>query len=794
MNETNVKTVKKIKKIKKIKKVVVTEDTRYQTFGIDTEFKSDKQFPKSENKEYSKIVNLDCVDSKYNDVVVKKVKKVVKSVEPTYYVHTCGYDYVVDTIDADVAFSGTKDECDDWMKEHSIVEGLEDNTNPNEYMEDSSCDFSDFESGKVEVKNTADLPTVKKVKECVVEKVDESEIISFTRVTDLDSNKYKDFFTKERFPRGAIFFDWEVLPYFWCVTFYDVMNYKKTVIVNDRKSLLKFYAKTKDELYFGYNNRNYDNFIYKGILLGMNPKEINDKIVYEGLKGFQITDKFKGIQLYAFDCYVLNHSLKQFESFLRRKIFESTIPFDYDKPLNMEQIEEILDYNDYDVDSTVITFMKNPYTYDAHMGLIKMFDYLSFNEINKTSAQIVADILKCKKGTHDDSDQWNIVCPPNLEVKKYKHVINWFLNPQNHDLSKKADFEIMGLKHTIGWGGIHASVAKEYIDNKDGGIIMHLDVNSYYPSLGIFAKVYPEDKTIFELAFGKEGHKIYKEIYEKRLQLKREGKKKEQAPLKIVLNGTYGILRDKNSNAYYPRGATLISVYGQMYLVDLIEHLEEGKCCRILNSNTDGLLVKCFSEKDIETVEKIRQDWERRSLMSLARDDINYAYFKDVNNYLFEFANGKIEVKGSYVKETNDLDNDLPIVNECIREYIMHKVNVEEFINDCDELWRFMKTFKLSGNYKEVYHNGIKYTNKCYRVFASKNLKDTYLGKKKADSDTIEKFAGQSDHVFIENGDIHDKKCSEYPMLDKQWYINLVYDRLEDFGIDARPDIFSDMF
>ena len=47
MNETNVKTVKKIKK------VVVTEDTRYQTFGIDTEFKSDKQFPKSENKEYS---------------------------------------------------------------------------------------------------------------------------------------------------------------------------------------------------------------------------------------------------------------------------------------------------------------------------------------------------------------------------------------------------------------------------------------------------------------------------------------------------------------------------------------------------------------------------------------------------------------------------------------------------------------------------------------------------------------------------------------------------------------------
>ncbi len=793
MSETNVKTVKKIKK-------VVSEPN---FIGVDLSKSSDVGTCNGEviNICKAEFVGMGTVKENFttNPIAVKKVKKIVKK-EQTYYIHRCGYDYVVNTINADVVFSGTKGECDKWMKEHSIVEGLKDNTNPNEYMndEDSSCDFSDFESAEDENRDVSATKVLMSQleKECEEESndvIDNTEIIRFTRVIDLDPNKYKDFFTKERFPRGAIFFDWEVLPYFWCVTFYDVINYKKTVIVNDRKSLLRFYSRTKDQLYFGYNNRNYDNFIYKGILLGMNPKEINDKIVYDGLKGFQISDKFKDIQLYAFDCYVLNHSLKQFESFLRRKIFESTIPFDYNKPLNMEQIEEILDYNDYDVDSTTIVFMKNPYTYEAHMGLIEMFDYLSFNAINKTSAQIVADILKCKKGTHDDSDQWNIVCPPNLEVKKYKHVIDWFLNPQNHDLSKKADFEIMGLKHTIGWGGIHASVSKEYVDNKDGGLILHIDVNSYYPSLLIYGKVYPENKTIGELAFGKEGIKIYEEIYNKRLQLKREGKKKEQAPLKIVLNGTYGILRDKNSNAYYPRGATLISVYGQMYLVDLIEHLEEAKCCRILNSNTDGLIIKCFSEKDIETVEKIRQDWERRSLMGLARDDINYCHFKDVNNYLFEFANGKIEVKGSYVKETNDLDNDLPIVNECIREYIMHKINVEDFINNCDELWRFMKTFKLSGNYKEVYHNGIKYTNKCYRVFASKNLKDTYLGKKKADSDTIEKFAGQSDHVFIENGDIHDSKCSDYPMLDKRWYIDLIYDRLEDFGIDARPSMF-DMF
>ena len=230
MSETNVKTVKKIKK------VVVTEDTRYQTFGIDTEFKSDKQFPKSENKEYSKIVNLDCADSKSNDVVMKKVKKVVKSVEPTYYVHTCGHDYVVDTIDADVVFSGTKDECDDWRKEHSIVEGLEDNINPNEYMEDSSCDFSDFESGKVEVKNTADLPTVKKVKKEVKKIVKDikdeisnsTDVISFVRIIDLKREDYSEF-TEEKYPYGLTFLDFEVFTYDWLVVLIDVIELKETI-------------------------------------------------------------------------------------------------------------------------------------------------------------------------------------------------------------------------------------------------------------------------------------------------------------------------------------------------------------------------------------------------------------------------------------------------------------------------------------------------------------------------------------------------------------------------------------
>ena len=172
MSETNVKTVKKIKK-------VVSEPN---FIGVDLGKSSD----------------VGTCNGEVTPKVVKKVKKIVQN-EQIYYLHTCGYDYVVDTIDAAVAFSGTKNECDKWMKEHSIIEGLEDNTNPNEYMDDkdSSCDFSDFDSSKVEAPSSANVPTVKKVKKTISSNEYEGKQLVFTKVIDLDPKLYEDF-TKEK--------------------------------------------------------------------------------------------------------------------------------------------------------------------------------------------------------------------------------------------------------------------------------------------------------------------------------------------------------------------------------------------------------------------------------------------------------------------------------------------------------------------------------------------------------------------------------------------------------------------
>ena len=143
-------------KVKKIKKVVKTdnsipnmEDTRYQTFGIDTEPKKDLlQFPKTVKK-VKKIVKLDCLDTPKTD-------------EQTYYVHTCGYDYVVDGHDCDFVFSGSKDECDNWMKEHSIVQGLIDDSDSDFDSSNKMSDdelFALLETSEVENKITDNIVT-----------------------------------------------------------------------------------------------------------------------------------------------------------------------------------------------------------------------------------------------------------------------------------------------------------------------------------------------------------------------------------------------------------------------------------------------------------------------------------------------------------------------------------------------------------------------------------------------------------------------------------------------------------
>ena len=104
----------------------------------------------------------------------------------------------------------------------------------------------------------------------------------------------------------------------------------------------------------------------------------------------------------------------------------------------------------------------------------------------------------------------------------------------------------------------------------------------------------------------------------------------------------------------------------------------------------------------------ICKEWEKRTRMGLAYDKIDEIWQKDVNNYVFRFENGKYERKGSYIKENNALDNDMPILNIALMKAITENIPIEKTINECNDLVMFQKILKISLE-KNLFLNSLIY-------------------------------------------------------------------------------------
>lgn len=560
------------------------------------------------------------------------------------------------------------------------------------------------------------------------------------------------------------FYDFEVFKYDWLVVIINPIEKTVTKIVNDAQALEAYYSKHCEEIWIGYNNRRYDQYIMKAILLGMNPKEVNDWIIADNKPGWQYSSSFRQIKTINFDTMLRNDTgLKSLEAFMGNDIRETSVPFNIDRKLTDDEIEQTFFYCTHDVEQTIEVWLARKAEFDAAMGLVQIFN-LPLSYMGKTGAQRVATILGGKGLKFDDEFEFPIV--NTLRLNKYKAVKDWYRNPENHDYKKKQKVMVAGVEHTLAWGGIHGAIKRYYGE----GIYLMADVTAYYPSLqqrykfGYRNMANPEN---------------FEKIHGENLRMKATGDKKARLPYKIADNAISGQLKDKFSPLYDPRDNNAICVNGQLLLVDLIEKLEPH--CQLIQSNTDGILIKLRSIKDYDLIDDIVWEWEKRTGMRMGFDIYTKVFQKDVNNYLLVGADGKTKTKGAYTKALSSVDNDLPIINKAMVDYMTKGTPVEKTIADCDELKMFQKVVKLSGKYWRAWHNENYMTEKCYRVFASKNNDDTYVGKCKSKGATIEKFGNTPDHCFIDNGNINGKECPIH--LDKQWYVNLTKERLSQYGV-----------
>lgn len=569
-----------------------------------------------------------------------------------------------------------------------------------------------------------------------------------------------------------IFLDFEVFKYNWLVVFADTETEQFTVICDDADKLTAYYEQHKRDIFVGYNIRNYDQWIFKGILAGFNPKRINDHIIVKGRNGYSFSSLLNNFPLIFYDAMPnIPTSLKTLEGFMGGNIKETDVDFNIDRPLTPEEIAMTEKYCRSDVEALIEVFIKQKKEFESHMSLISTFN-LPIQFLSKTKAQLSAEILECEPVNFND--EWEISIVDTLRIKKYAHVIEWF--KKQMDYSAKLTTTVAGVPHIFAFGGLHGAVEKYH----GTGQILHVDVNSFYPAImieyGLLSRSVREPEK-------------YREIRDKRIEYKK-AKNPLQAPYKIVLNSTYGICKDKHNKAYDPRRANEICINGQLLLLDLIEHLEVIEGFELIQSNTDGLIIKIpDTDEAFEAVDDVCYEWEQRTHMSLGFDYIREIWQKDVNNYVFVDVDGEIERKGAYVKPNSDLDNDLPILNTALVDYFTNGVSVEKTIHDCKDLQQFQKIYKLTNKYLYAVHNGEKVDGKVFRVFASKNTADTALFKAKRKERrngevyiSNEKFINCPTTCFIKNDAVLGVSTDDVP-INKQWYIDLARKRLKDYGL-----------
>lgn len=567
-----------------------------------------------------------------------------------------------------------------------------------------------------------------------------------------------------------LFYDFEVFAFDWLVVINDVTNREETVIVNDADKLQQFYDTHCNDIWVGFNSRHYDQYILKGILCGFDAKKINDFIIVKGNPGWKFSSMFREIPLINYDVMLgTDRGLKSFEGFMGNNIKETSVPFDIDRKLTSEEIEQTIFYCRHDVQQTIEVFIKRIDEFNTMMYFIKHFK-LPIAALSKTKAQLAAEILGGNHKGQNFDDEFDFPILDCLELKKYKYIADWYRNPDNHDYEKSQDNVIVaGVEHTFSWGGGHGAKPKYHAK----GDFLIIDVTAYYPSL---QKKYHFGYRVMD------NPENFEFIHDSNIEFKRKGDKKARLPFKIMDNAISGQMKQRQSALFDPMSNNSICINGQLLLLDLIEHIEPY--CELVQNNTDGIIIRLYDyDRDFDIIDRIVADWEHRTGMKMDFDTFFGEIFqKDVNNYLIiDRETGAMKVKGAYIKKLSDLDYDLPILNKALVDYMVKGIPVEQTVNQCDDLKEFQLVSKISNKYSHILYGDTPIKEKCIRVFASKNPKDAGVKKVSIRTGRPAKLQNSPEHCFIWNEQVNGVKVPA--KLDKQWYINFALRRLKDFGV-----------
>ena len=581
-------------------------------------------------------------------------------------------------------------------------------------------------------------------------------------------------------------FDIEVFKFDWLVVFKSIRTGEYTVIHNDNYAVKEFM--TADKLLAGFNNKHYDNHIIKAILCGADNtmvKEINDFIVGGGpgwehwflqenkawFNSFDIRDDMQqGL------------SLKAIEGHLGLDIEESSVPFDIDRPLTKEELEETIEYCKYDVDVTerLIKLRKNYLQTKQRLGSMK--DLSPERSLYMTNAKLTSAYLGARK--REWGDERNYKYPDNLKKELIpKEVFEFFDRLKDPDISDKDLFSskvtvelTKGVDAVYGFGGIHQGIDNYREEETEGRIIRLVDIGSYYPSLmvkyGYTSRNIPHPKE-------------FENVYHARMKAKAEGNKVIDTNYKLVLNTTYGCMLNQYNDLYDPLMGRSVCISGQLFITELVmTYIKELKTVKVIQTNTDGIIIS-FDKSEHDKVKAINREWQERTGFTLDEEKIEKIIQKDVNNYIIVNEGGRVQTKGGYVTYGEspfgawNINNNYTIVKKAIIDYFVKGTPVEETINNCNDILEFQYIAKASSKYSHCYQiiDGKKVpVQKVNRVYATKDKRYGTLYKVHRETGRHAKIEDLPKHCIIDN-----RNELNVRDIDKEHYIEKAKKMVSDF-------------
>lgn len=621
-------------------------------------------------------------------------------------------------------------------------------------------------------------------------------------------------------------YDIEVFKEDWIVVFRNPEVENNHIVIHNDNHHLREFLNQPDIVIGGFNNKHYDDWVLMTMLNGGDNhrvKEHNDFIIGGGnaweypFISFQ-KRPFKSFDLRD-DIADQGISLKAIEGNLKLPIVESSVPFDIDRKLTPKELDEVIRYCKYDVDSTVKLYEARKEDYiDAKALISDMYGLPKEDGIGLTNAKLCARILGAKPQKFDDERDY--VIPDNIDLNLIpKIVLDFFMLIRDKSIPDAKLFgagqgsQGMTLKLwiktsygscpvTYAWGGVHGAKPCITVEETKDRVIINQDVASLYPNS--------------MLNFGycsraMEDPEAYRKLVEKRLGYKHSGDKLRSNALKLPINTTYGAMLNPYNDLADRKAGRSVCISNQLAMTMLIVQLAQ-KCETIdfVNINTDGIMFT-IDKREVELSESIIKDWSEVTRFEMERDDFVKVIQKDVNNYIGIKADGSIKTKGGYVslyKGGNFKTNSLPIIHKAVVDYLVNGVPAEKTINECKDIFAFQQIVKTGGTYEGSYHyiNGervpIQKVNRVYAVkdskygqvvkgkwITEKRRKDKVSGKMISEpvnppvwSETV--ISECPVHTFIDNENV-----LTVDDLDKGYYIDMAKKRIDKYiNIDRKVE------